>query len=332
MRFVLEPEHKELGASIDSMLAKSDLPAVVRAWGAGDTEPGRKVWARLAETGVNGLVIDEDHGGFGAGAVEMIVAVEQLGRHCVPGPVAETVAAAPALLAAAGLTDRLESLAEGQLATLAWAPHVPFAVDAGVADLTLLVDADGALAVGEPGAAKQSVDPARSLFPLTAGASLATGVDTTRAFDLAALATAAQLQGLGQTMLSISTEYAKARKQFGREIGSFQAIKHHLAEVAIALEMARPLLLGAALAVDGVSDVERAADVSRDVSAAKIACGAAANRAARTALQVMGAIGYTQEHDLSLYLTRTRALLTSWGTPAVHRARVLAAVSAAEPA
>jgi alkylation response protein AidB-like acyl-CoA dehydrogenase len=328
MRFVLEPEHKELGASIDAMLAKSDLPAVVRAWSTGDTEPGRKVWTRLAETGVNALVIEEDKGGAGAGAIEMVVAVEQLGRHCVPGPVAETVAAVPKLLAAAGADDWLERLSAGTLATLAWAPHVPFAVDANVTELSLIVGEDGGVSMGEHGAARRSVDQARALFPLTVGESLATGVDTAEAFNYGALATAAQLHGLGQTMLAIGTEYAKSRKQFGREIGQFQAIKHHLAGVAIGLEMARPLLHGAALALDGVLDDATTSDsISCEVSAAKVACGDAAYRAARTSLQVLGAIGYTQEHDLSLYLTRTRALLSAWGTPAMHRARVIAALT-----
>lgn len=143
------------------------------------------------------------------------------------------------------------------------------------------------------------------------------------AFDLGALATAAQLQGLGRTLLERTTEYAQQRRQFGRAIGSFQAVKHHLAEVAVALEMARPLLHGAALSVrDGLPQA------SRDVSAAKVACGDAAYRAARTALQVHGAIGYTREHDLSLWLTKVRALVTAWGTPDVHRARIVDALEA----
>lgn len=322
MKFVLDAEHTELAASIGAMLGRSDLPAVVRAWNSGNVDAGRKVWTRLAEMGVNGLLIDADHGGSGAGAIEMVVAVQQLGRHCVPGPVAETIAAVPTLLAAVGNSDWFERLAEGSLGTVAWAPHVPFAVDAQVAELAVLVEANGAVTVGRSGAAQRSVDQSRSLYTLTAGESLGTG-ELADAFNYGALATAAQLHGLGETMLDTATEYAKARKQFGREIGQFQAIKHHLAEVAIGLEMARPLLHGAALTLDGTADSDCA---TRDVSAAKVACGDAAYRSARAALQVLGAIGYTQEHDLSLYLTKTRALLSAWGAPAMHRARVLAAI------
>ncbi|MBP1160780.1 alkylation response protein AidB-like acyl-CoA dehydrogenase [Rhodococcus sp. PvR044] len=315
MRFALDSSHTDFADSIDSLLAKSDMPAVIRSWNAGDTAPGLKVWQRLAETGVNGLIIDEAHDGLGADAIDLVVAVEQLGRHAVPGPVAETIAVAPVLLAGAA-PDRLSALAEGALATVAAPPRVPFAVDANAVELTLLVQGDS-VSTATVGDQHGSVDQARKLFSVTAAETLG-DADVERAFDMGALATAAQLLGLGRTMLEVSTEYAKQRKQFGKAIGSQQSIKHHLANVAIGLEMARPLLHGAALSVrDG------SADARRDISAAKVACGDAAYRASRIALQVHGAIGYTQEHDLSLWLTKTRALLTAWGTPSVHRARVM---------
>jgi alkylation response protein AidB-like acyl-CoA dehydrogenase len=318
MRFALDSSHTDFADSIDSLLAKSDMPAVIRSWNAGDTAPGLKVWQRLAETGVNGLIIDEAHDGLGADAIDLVVAVEQLGRHAVPGPVAETIAVAPVLLAGAA-PDRLSALAEGALATVAAPPRVPFAVDANAVELTLLVQGDS-VSTATVGDQHGSVDQARKLFSVTVAETLG-DADTERAFDMGALATAAQLLGLGRTMLEVSTEYAKQRKQFGKAIGSQQSIKHHLANVAIGLEMARPLLHGAALSVrDG------SADARRDISAAKVACGDAAYRASRIALQVHGAIGYTQEHDLSLWLTKTRALLTAWGTPSVHRARVMEAL------
>jgi alkylation response protein AidB-like acyl-CoA dehydrogenase len=140
----------------------------------------------------------------------------------------------------------------------------------------------------------------------------APGLETTRAFDLAALATAAQLLGLGERVLADTVSYAKQRRQFGREIGSYQAIKHQLADVRIALDFARPLVFGAALDPS-----------SRTVSAAKVMAGDAAYLSSRTGLQVHGAIGYTQELDLSLWITKIRALLTAWGTPSFHRARIL---------
>lgn len=138
-------------------------------------------------------------------------------------------------------------------------------------------------------------------------------------FDTGALACAAQLLGAGRALLHASTEYAKQRKQFGKAIGEFQAVKQKLADVLIALDLAEPLLYRAALTMTGPTR-------SRDVSAAVIACGDAAYRAARAALQVHGAIGYTAEYDLSLWLTKVTALRSAWGTPDLHRSRIARAL------
>ena len=116
--------------------------------------------------------------------------------------------------------------------------------------------------------------------------------------------------------------HASVRVQFGQPVGTFQAVKHKLADVAIALEFARPLLDAAAAAIDG-----DAATAPGAVSAAKVACADAATLAARAALQVHGAIGYTAEHDLSLWLTKVRALAPAWGSQAWHRRRVLAGLA-----
>ena len=159
------------------------------------------------------------------------------------------------------------------------------------------------------------------LLPVVAPAVALPPVDGDSAFDLGALATAAQLLGAGQALLDRAVGYAKQRVQFGRPIGAFQAVKHQLADALVGLELARPLVFGAALAVGSVHQ-------ARDVSAAKVGCADAAYRAARTALQVHGAIGYTAEYDLALWLTKVRALVAAWGTQRVHRDRVLAAIRA----
>ncbi|MGW0039213.1 acyl-CoA dehydrogenase family protein [Gordonia sp. NPDC003376] len=323
MDFLLSDIHDDLASSIDALLTKADSPAVARAWSAGDREPASAMFGRLAETGVFGLMVDDALGGAGAGAVEMVVALEQLGRHGIPGPLAETIAVAPALLTAAGVTDPLAAIAAGGIVSVAAAPLQPRAADADAVPTVYLLARD-TLSAGSPGEPLRTVDPARTVSDVHAGEPLATGVNGSAALDLGALATAAQLLGLGQRMLSLAAEYAVARKQFGRAIGSFQAVKHHLADVAIALEMARPLVHGAAVGVDG--GAPEGTDVSRDVSAAKVAASDAAYLASRQALQVLGAIGYTREHDLSLYLTKTRALVSAWGTPAAHRARILEAL------
>lgn len=115
----------------------------------------------------------------------------------------------------------------------------------------------------------------------------------------------------------------KQRQQFGKPIGQYQAIKHHLANVLIGLDMAQPLLYRAALTLQDNADT---ATRARDISAAKLACGEAAYQAARIALQVHGAIGYTAECDLSLWLTKVTALRSAWGTPDFHRARIATAL------
>ncbi|KAA0917855.1 acyl-CoA dehydrogenase [Dietzia sp. ANT_WB102] len=319
MKFALDPEIVDFADSIDSLLAKSDLPSVIRAWSDGDTGPGTAVWGRVAETGAAALLVPEESGGAGATAVEAITALEVLGRHAVPGPVVESVMVAPRIAAALGDEGVAGEIAAGTPASVA-APGVsPFAPDAHVAEYLWVVD-DDKVFTGEAGESRRSVDRARTVTTPTRGDQVAT-VSTVDLVNHGALGTAAQLLGLGQAMLDMTVDYAKQRKQYGKFIGEYQALKHQLAEVAIALEMARPLLWAGALAIAENPDEPAAA--IRDVSAARVAVADAAYLSARTALQIHGAIGYTLEHDLGLWLTKTRALQTAWGTQSYHRGRVL---------
>jgi alkylation response protein AidB-like acyl-CoA dehydrogenase len=177
-----------------------------------------------------------------------------------------------------------------------------------------LLAGDSGVTEADAGERHASVDPSRRLYSV-----MATGepwqADVKRAYEFGALATAAQLVGAAEALLDGAVDYAKQRTQFGRVIGSYQAIKHKLADVHIAIELARPLVYGAALSLD-----------PRDVSAAKVAAGEAGLLAARSSLQTHGAIGFTQEHDLSLLLLRVQALRSAWGTPEQHRRRVLEAL------
>jgi alkylation response protein AidB-like acyl-CoA dehydrogenase len=312
MKFALDAQQRDFAASIDAALGAADVPAANRAWSAGDPIPLRAIWSRLTA-----LAVPEEFDGIGAHPVDLVVAMERLGRWCVPGPVAESLAVAPILLAA---DPRVAALAAGTgIATVSMPPAVPRAVDADLADLVLL--ASGVtVADAAPGARHESVDPGRHLFDVVASGA-PQPADTARAYELGALATSAQLVGAGQAMLDMSVDYAKQRTQFGRAIGSYQAIKHKLADAHIALELARPLVFGAALSLAG-----DAAETARDVSAAKAAASDAALLTARTALQTHGAIGYTAEHDLSHWLLRVQALHSAWGDPAFHRRRVLEAL------
>ncbi|QLL07047.1 acyl-CoA dehydrogenase family protein [Mycobacterium vicinigordonae] len=311
MDFTLDEQQRDFAASIDAALGAADLPGAVRAWSAGDAAPGLKVWHQLANLGVTALLVPEKFDGIDAAPVDLAVAMERLGHWCVPGPVTESIAVAPVLLAE---DARSGGLASGDLiATVALPPDVPRAVDADTAGLVLLAGPDG-VREAELGDRHESVDPSRSLYDVTATGD-AWQADIPRAYEFGVLATAAQLVGAAEALLAGSVEYAKQRSQFGRLIGSYQAIKHKLADVHIAIELARPLVYGAAVTMQ-----------PRDISAAKVAAGEAGLLAARSALQTHGAIGFTQEHDLSLLLLRVQALRSAWGTPEAHRRRVLEAL------
>jgi alkylation response protein AidB-like acyl-CoA dehydrogenase len=313
MRFTVNDEQLQLAASVHELLADADVPAAIREWAAGEHARGLEVLRRLAKVGVAGLVVPERFGGAAAGPVELVVVFEELGRHAVPGPLVESVAVVPALLDRLPDAERwLPSLATGELlATVAMPPHVPYALDADVA--TPFVVLDGTVHTGVSGARRSSVDTARRLFEVRPAEELGAAGP---GFDAGALCCAAQLLGLGRGLLEQSSAYVRQRRQFGRPVGEFQAVKHHLANVHVALEFARPLVHGAAVT-----------GAARDVSAAKVAAGEAAYRAARAALQVHGAIGFTLEHDLGLWLTKVRALRSAWGTPSWHRDRVLSLLS-----
>ncbi|MBM9458871.1 acyl-CoA/acyl-ACP dehydrogenase [Nocardioides sp. zg-536] len=307
MRFEPTADQKDFASSLDALISGADPVAAARAWADGDAAPGLALWGRIAEQGVNALLVPEENDGMGASPVELVIAFEVLGRHAVPGPWVESVA----YLATELSGEAQAAIAAGTVATGAVPPHTPYALDADVAEQVYVVGSDG---VREASVGEQvvSVDRTRRLFTVTAGAVRDSVEHADAAFDLAALACAAQLLGAGERVLADSVAYVKQRKQFGREIGSYQAIKHALADVRIALDFARPLLHGAALE-----------PTPRAVSAAKVACADAAYLASRTGLQVHGAIGYTAEFDLSIWLNRIRALVGAWGTPAFHRARIL---------
>jgi alkylation response protein AidB-like acyl-CoA dehydrogenase len=314
VNFEIDEQQRDFASSIDAALGAANVPAAVRAWADGDTAPGRKVWNQLAELGVTALLVAEKFDGIDAHPVDAVVALERLGYWAVPGPVTESIVVAPLLLSD---DERSAALAAGEsIATVALPPQVPYAVNADFADLVLLAG-DGQVSDATAGAARDSVDPARKLFEVSASGA-AQAADTARAYEFGVLATAAQLIGAGQAMLDQSVAYAKQRTQFGRVIGSYQSIKHKLADVHIALELARPLVYGAALALADTS-----ADTARDVSAAKVAAADAALLSARSSLQTHGAIGFTQEHDLSLLLLRVQALRSAWGDPTLHRRRLL---------
>lgn len=328
MRFALSEEQRQFAASLDDLLSDVDIPALARNWAAGGHDQGLRLRSSLAELGVTGLAVPERWDGIGADAVDLVVAFERLGYHGVPGPWVESAAVLPVLLGGLDDTDAadrwLPVLAGGEaFGTVTVDPHVPYALDADVAELRIALNGAEIREFPAPtGDPLVSVDPTRRLYRAAAGTVLTDAPGSAAlAFDTGSLVTAAQLLGAGQWLLDTSVAYAKQREQYGKPIGQYQSIKHLLADVATELELARPLVHGGA-----VSIATDPAGAARDVSAAKVATAKAAHLAARTGLQVHGAIGFTAEHPLGLWLTKVRALVPAWGGTALHRRRVLDAV------
>jgi alkylation response protein AidB-like acyl-CoA dehydrogenase len=326
MRFAFSQEQREFQKSVRGALAKECPAAAVRAaWAPGSGRPP-ELWAKLAELGVVGLTVPEVHGGFGGSELDLVLVLEETGRAALPAPIVEHTAVAVPLLGELGgeLAARwLPQAAEGR--AILGVGLDPLVADAHVADLMLFAEGGALHAV--PRAAVQlspepSVDGARRLFrcqfapaPVAEGAEAARVIAAAR--DRGALGAAAQLIGLARHLIEVTVEYVKVRKQFERPIGSFQAVKHHLANALLGVEFAAPVVYRAAYSV-----AHRAAEAPLHVSMAKAYASDAATGAAKAALQCHGAIGYAFEYDLHLWMKRAWALAKAWGDPAWHRARV----------
>ena len=190
----------------------------------------------------------------------------------------------------------------------------------------LTADGENGLAIESPAIdeRRRSVDRSRRAGRVTTPAGdgvVLAGADAGLAFDRGALGTAAQLVGVAARLIEVTVDYAKNRHQFGVPIGSYQAVKHHLANALLKLEYARPCVYRAAYAVAHLEP-----DRSVQVSLAKAYANDAASLAARVALQCHGAIGYTFEYDLHLWMKRVWALRLAWGDTAFHRNRIATAV------
>lgn len=318
MRFALSDDQVTFREAVRDVLAKEATPAVVRAaWEAPAGALERGVWDSLDAMGALSLLVTEDDGGLGLDETFLVPILEEAGRVALPHPIVETAMVAAPLLGA-GL---------GMVATDLGGPIIPCAGDADRLLLRTtrgLVVVDGTLVALSPA---DTVDRARRAARTTfdRGGDLVT--DDPGAIELAldrgALGTAAMLVGLAQAMLDMTVGYVSQRRQFGQPVGSFQAVKHHLADAALALEFARPAVWRAAWSVAHDEPTR-----TRDVSMAKAMAGDAAELVGRKALQCHGAIGYTVEADLHLFLKRTWALTRTWGDTAHHTDRVVAALEA----
>ena len=325
MRFAFTEDQIAFADGVRTVLNDRCPPSVVRSAWNQDWAPTDRLWQHLADLGLLGALVPENDGGLGLDELDLLLALEESGRAAAAVPLVETAVLAARLLPGSAHADRLPALVGGELrvsATLDDSGLLPWA---GGCDAALVADRGAVYLLAVPDSALEptpTVDRARPVARLLARPQPSALVSDDpqrigRARRAGTLAVAAQLIGLGERMLWMTVGYVKERHQFGVPIGSFQAVKHALADALVALELARPLVHAA-----GWAHVQDRVSADRDVAAAKIRAGEAAEQVARTALQSHGGMGYTQEYDLHLWLKRTWALQAGWGRPGELRAQV----------
>lgn len=323
MDFTLSDEQIMFADTARSLFGDNCTPEAWRlAMEAGESrDPAR--WKAIVETGFTQLLLPETVGGLGLSELDFALIAEAAGYVALPDPLLESAGVAAPMLAAlapahAALADPAASIAIQQ---------VEGALVADADSAAAIILRKGDLAFVAAGDAvrltrRESIDPFRRLYAVDWDESMATplgAADWALALDRGALFAAAQGLGLAQRSVDMAVAYAKERMQFGKPIGSYQAVKHHLSTAQVAIEFARPVVLAAAADI-GARDLQASARVSH----AKIVALEAADAAARTSIQVHGAMGYSWEVDVHLFLKRALALTNSWGTPGFHKARVAA--------
>ncbi len=360
MDFAFTHEHEELRQTIRRFMENESSEATVRKLMETDQGYDRKTWERMAsELSLLGLIVPEQFGGAGLGAVELAIAMEEMGRVLFCGPyLASAVLAAAALMRAGDDATKkklLPAIASGKsIATLALTEAAgrwdlgsiamraardganwkltgtkDYVLDGHIADAILVAArADDGLALfhvegGASGVERKSLptlDLTRKLARLDfsgAPAKRISSGDATAALQqVLALGTtmlAAEQVGGAQRCLEMSTEYAKTRLQFGRPIGSFQAIKHKCADMLVETEFARSAAYHAAFAIADNEDVLEGAHL------AKSYCSEAYFHAAAENIQIHGGMGFTWEHPAHLYFKRARASSILFGDPSEHR-------------
>jgi alkylation response protein AidB-like acyl-CoA dehydrogenase len=353
MDLELSEEEAELRDNVRSVLTSICPPSVVRAVYEGKGAP-TEVWDKMVELYWPALAIDEAHGGLGMGFLEVALVAEELGRATVPSPFLATVTQfAPAVRELGGADRFLAPVAAGEVTgTLAhtgsvtarrdgdtWVLDgvVESVLDGATADLIVVV-ADGeagrgafVVTAGEVEATPRAVlDPTMPLadlrlaaVPVPAERVLAepgaTGMveGLTRAVQEATVALATATTGTCRMIFEQTLEYAKVREQYGRPIGSFQALKHRLADMYLSVERATALCYLAALTID-----EDTPERATATSAAKAAAGDCQRLLAEEGLQLHGGIGFTWEHDLHFWLKRAKTGDALLGDAVFHRARL----------
>lgn len=328
MDFTFSEDQLLFQESVRDFLVNEVTPEKIRQlW---DTDTGRDdaLWAQLAELGLTGMTVPEDFGGLGMSELDFVLLAQECGYVALPEPLVNTVlVAVPTLLAAANEAvnaEWLPKIAAGEARVSVGLEQNTLVEDAHVADLLLLEKGGQLYAVSGDKVStefNESVDRSRRLFSVSFDESDAVALGGSEliatALNRGALGAAAQALGLAQRMVDISVQYTSERKQFGVAIGTFQAVKHAMANIAYKLEYAKAPVARAAYAL---AEGQALADMA--VSHAKFASCEVGQLAAKNCIQVHGAMGYTWEVDLHIYMKKAWALANVWGDAAFHKARV----------
>jgi alkylation response protein AidB-like acyl-CoA dehydrogenase len=326
MNFDLDDEQREIQSTAKDFLASRFKAEKVRELAeARSYDDG--LYEQIADLGWPGIAVSEDDGGQGLGMVELAILLEQSGYACAPSPLLGSAGAALIISAAGSDSQRAEwlpKLSSGE-ATGAFGGIGPdgqsnLFCDLPTADVAVVLDGDGALLAPASDLdfeAVESIDATRSYATVAAPAGDRLEGDVAAGRDRLAVAIAAELTGLGQRAMEMAVEYARERQQFGRAIGAYQGVSHRCAAMLLAVEESRSLTYYAAWAADAEPETLPVAAAMANGRAADAAWDTCAS-----ALQVLGGIGFTWEHDLQFWLKRARVAGRMLGSPREHRERV----------
>ncbi|MBZ5736265.1 acyl-CoA/acyl-ACP dehydrogenase [Nocardioides sp. TRM66260-LWL] len=329
MDFALSAEQEQLVATVRALLARRSDPAAVRSALALPLGYDEDLWRLLCEqVGVAALAVPEEHDGAGATLFEALLVLEELGRTLTPSPLLSTLLATEVVLAGGtpeAQADLLPRLAAGETACVVdlAAPHP--VVDADRASLVLVLGDDGVLGVADAAACAvawtPSMDqtlrlgtvsvPADAVRPIGRAEPARARVAAVGTAAVAALALGCATRGLDMTVA-----YSAQRVQFGRPIGSFQALKHRMADLLVRVELARSTSWAGSFAVARGTAED---GTPFDAHVAASCCLEAAERVAAETVQLHGGIAITWEHDAQLVFKRAHALGHLFGTGRAHR-------------
>lgn len=331
MNFSFSEDQLLFRDSVKDFLSKEITPELIRELWKSETGRSENLWSQLSEMGLTGMLVAEEHGGLGMNEEDFILIAEECGRVALPEPLVENAMVAVPLLQALNherTNPYLEKIVSGECKVAIGHSINLLVSDAHIADLFLLENKGELHALTKEHVTlttQESVDPSRKLFKVEWTPSKETCVASGDAaknllqatLNRGALAVAAQHLGLAQAMVAQCVAYTAERKQFGQAIGTFQAVKHHMANVAVKYEFAKAVIYRASNSV-ATQHIHAAAHVAH----AKIAASEAALLAAKHGIQVHGAMGYTWEVNLHIWMKRAWALDNSWGTIGYHKKQI----------